>query len=283
VRRFLSAIAFLAALVVVLGAAGCGARFERGAGEAPAPGDLAADALAALEAEGSAHFVADVKTTLDGYSEEAPFSVHAEGDASGDALDVEGSVGVGGFSVSGHVLAADHNLFIQFMNTWYGEHQGIADALAEAQKKRNGSSPWQDWATSDELRKNFGELFIGTVSAGPVVDGVETWQFEGHLNAEGLARLGRRYGEATLPELNEKMSKASRFLLVVGRDDHLPRRAEFTVKLSPEDLKALSNDGAANFQATLELSDFGKPVEVKAPDDFKPLEALFEQLFSGFE
>jgi hypothetical protein len=55
VRRFFSAIAFAATLVVVLGAAGCGQRFDREAGNAPAAADLAADALTALELERSVH------------------------------------------------------------------------------------------------------------------------------------------------------------------------------------------------------------------------------------
>lgn len=283
VRRFLSAIAFLAALVVVLGAAGCGARFDRGAGEAPAPADLAADALAALEEEGSAHFVADVKTTLAGYSEEAPFTLHAEGDASATALDVEGSVGVGGLSLSGHALVDAHNVFVEFMGDWYHEDQGLADALVDARKSYNGASPWDDWATPEGLRRNFGELFTGEVSEGPVTDGVETWLFEGRLNADGLTRLGDRYGEPTLPKLNEKLAAASHVRLIIGREDHLPRRIEFLVDLSPEDLEELSNDGAANIDSMLVLSDFGKPVEIHSPAASKPLDALFEKIFSGFE
>jgi hypothetical protein len=41
-------------------------------------------------------------------------------------------------------------------------------------------------------------------------------------------------------------------------------------------------DAAENFTATLELSEFGKRVEIHPPADFKPLDELFEQLFSGF-
>jgi hypothetical protein len=282
-RRFLSATAFLVMLAVVLVAAGCGQRFDASADGAPAPGDLAGDSLAALEAKGSAHFVADMKTTLDGYSEQAPFYVHAEGDASASALDVDGTVGVGGLSVSGHALADAHHLFVRFMGEWYGEDQGLADAFKNAQKTYNGVSPWGDWATPEGLRKNFGELFAGKVSTGPVTDGVETWEFEGRLNTDGLLRLGRRYGEPMPPELAEKLGAASHLLLIVGRDDHLPRRIAFSVKLSPQDLKDLSNDGAANFESSLVLSDFGKPVEIHAPATVKPLDALFEQLFSGFE
>lgn len=282
-RPYLSAIAFLFALVVVVASSGCGQRGAAGSGEAPAPADLASDALVSLQEQGSAHFVFDVKTTATGYTADTPFTLHAEGDASADALDAEGSIGFGGLSLSGHVLADEHNLFIEFMNEWYGTDQGIANAVEQARKERNGSSPWNDWATPDGLRANFDELFTGSVSDGPTVGGVETWKFEGHLNAAGIAQLEERYGEAARSALNQKMADASRLVLVVGQEDHLPRRLEFTVKLSAEDLKALSDEGASNFEMTLELSDFGKPVEVKAPEQFKPLDALFDKLFSGFE
>jgi hypothetical protein len=86
-----------------------------------------------------------------------------------------------------------------------------------------------------------------------------------------------------------KLADASRFQLVVGQDDSLPRRLEFSVELSAEDLREMEEDGSgpfespANFKATLELSGFGKSVEAQAPVDFKPLEALFDELFSGLE
>ena len=283
VRHYVSAIAFLTTLVVVVGTAGCGQRAGARSGEAPSGSDLAADALAALEDKGSAHFVSDFKTTLPGYSDEAALTIHAEGDASASAVDLDGTVSVGGLTISGQVLVDAHNVFVEFMGEWYGEDQGLADALRDAHRSYNGASPWDDWATPEGLRRNFDQLFTGEVSAGPLTDGVETWQFEGRLNADGLARLGDRYGEPTLPKLNQKFADASHVRLVVGRDDHLPRRLELTVKMSPEDLKELSNDGAANFESTLVLSDFGKPVEVHAPPSVTPLDELFDKLFPGFE
>ena len=66
-------------------------------------------------------------------------------------------------------------------------------------------------------------------------------------------------------------------------------KTSFGMHLSAADLKAMQDStsstlqGAENFKATLELSEFGKPVEITAPQSFKPLDALFEQLFSGFE
>jgi hypothetical protein len=85
-----------------------------------------------------------------------------------------------------------------------------------------------------------------------------------------------------------KVAQATKFLLVVGQDDRLPRRLELSVHLSAADLKEMQEGGsgalggAENFTATLELSDFGKRVEIHPPADFKPLDEFFSQLFSGF-
>lgn len=291
VRRSASAIAFLAVLLAVLLAAGCGQRFEREAGDGPAPADLAADALAALEAQGSAHFVVDLKAGSANGEFQLQFAVHAEGDASRTALDVEGSVDFGGASFRGHILVDEHDFFVQFMNQWYGEDKGLVEAMEEAKKEHDGRV-WDELATPDGLRRNFGELFEGEVSQGPTLDGVATWQFEGRLDPEGVADFARRH-EAEPTDLEKDMIRqvadASRFVLVVGQEDRLPRRLEFSVELSPEQLKKMQATesstfgGADNFKATLELSEFGRPVEISAPKDFEPLDALFEELFSGFE
>ena len=292
-RRFISAIAFAAMLVVVLGAAGCGQRFDRdAAANAPAPADLAADALSALEDAGSAHFVADVRSKSPGGALGGPaLALHFEGDASRNALDAEGSISFGFGTLSGRILVGDHDLFIQFMDEWYGEHRGIVDAVAEAREEQDGKL-WNELATPDGLRRNFGLLFAGEVSEGAPIDGVATWRFEGRINPEGIITLAERFGEPTPPDEAEMIRKAapgSKFVLVVGQEDHLPRRLELSVHASSEDLGKTQASGYADivsgedFTSTLVLSDFGKRVEIDPPADFKPLDELFSQLFSGFE
>jgi hypothetical protein len=290
VRRFISAIAFVAALFVVLGAAGCGQRFEREPGNAPASADLAADALAALEAAGSAHFVVDLKSGS--ADSQVPFqiSLHFEGDASTDALDAEGSVSFGAGSLRGRVLVGEHDFFVQFMNQWYGEHHGFVEALKEAKRHDNGRV-WNELATPEGLRRNFDQLFDGEVKEGPAVDGgAATWQFEGRLDPEGVIEFAKRFDAQPTDreeEMFARVAEATTFLLVVGQDDQLPRRLELSVNLSAEDLKDMEAsgvsrfDGAENFTATLELSEFGKQVDIHPPADFKPLDALFENLFTG--
>jgi hypothetical protein len=291
VRRFLSAIAFIVALVVVLGAAGCGQRFDRASGPAPAPNDLAADALQALEEKGSAHFVAELKTGPVADSAGASFTVLLEGDASATAVDAEGSVSFGAFSVNGRVLVGEDAFWVEVMDQWYGDNTGIRAALEEARKQHEGRV-WNELATPEGLRRNFGQLFEGEVAEGPTVDGVATWRFEGKFDADGVIALAKRLGaapDAREQELFGKVADASKLVLVVGQEDHLPRRVELSVHLSPDELSQLqesgysSTDGAENFDSTLELSHFGKAVEYEPPDDAKPLDELFDDLFSGFE
>jgi hypothetical protein len=293
VRRFISAIAFAAMLVVVLGAAGCGQRFDRdAASNAPAPADLAADALSALEVAGSAHFVADVKSKAPGGALGGPaLALHFEGDASSNAIDAEGSISFGFGTLTGRILVGDHDLFIQFMDEWYGEHHGLVDAVAEARKEQDGKL-WNELATPEGLRRNFDLLFAGEVSEGAPIDGVATWQFEGRINPEGIMTLAERFGEPTPPDEAEMIRKAapgSRFVLVVGQEDHLPRRLELSLHVSSEGLGKTQANGYTNvvsgedFTSTLLLSNFGKRVEIDPPADFKPLDELFSQLFSGFE
>jgi hypothetical protein len=291
VRRFASAIAFVVVLVVVLGAAGCGQRFERASGEAPAPNDLAANALQALEDEGSAHFVADLKSGPIADSAGASFTVRLEGDASATAVDAEGSVSFGAFTVNGRVLVGEDAFWFEVMEQWYGDRSGIRAAV-EAAKAQHEGRVWHELATPEGLRRNFDELFDGEVTEGPTVDGIATWKFEGKLDPAGVVALAKRLGaapDAREQELFGKVAEASRFVLVVGQEDRLPRRLELSVHLSTDELRQLqasgysSTDGAENFVSTLELSDFGKTVEYEPPEDAKPLDELFDDLFPGIE
>ena len=244
VGRFVSAIVFLVLLVAVLAAAGCGQRFERGPGDAPAPADLAADALAALEAEGSAHFVADLRSSAPSTSEPLEFGVHVEGDFGPSALDAQGSVDFGGNSLDGRVLVGPHDFYLQFMGEWYGDHgEGLVEALEQARSEQEGR-PWNDFATAEGLRRNFDRLFDGEVSEGPELDGASTWKFEGRFDADGLIDFTRRYSDeytAGDDELVRKLAEASRFVLVVDQEDNLPRRIELSVELSADDLQEMES------------------------------------------
>ena len=206
-------------------------------------------------------------------------------------MDAEGSVSFGAFTINGRLLIGEHAFFVQVMDQWYGDNTGIADELENAQQQHEGRV-WDELATPEGLRQNFDQLFDGAVIEGPTIDGVSTWQFKGKLDAAGVVSFAKRLGVALDEqerELFTKVADASAVLLVVGQEDHLPRRLELSVHLSPEELQQLqasgysSTDGAENFTSSLELSEFGKQVEFQPPAKAKPLDQLFEELFSGFE
>ncbi|MEO8291052.1 MAG: hypothetical protein ABI649_08690 [Gaiellaceae bacterium] len=285
--RFASALAFLCTLAVILGSAGCGQRFEElGAGQPPPPADLAAAALSALEAAGSAHVVFDgeLAATL---GTEAQFGVHFEGDLSKDALVGDGEIRFPGGTIGARLLVGEHDLYVRFMGTWYhAGGAGIRDAAALA--KAQNDDLLDDLMSAAGLRKRFSELFEGEVTEGPVVDGVETWQFEGSFRADTFANFAEKYDNVQLTDkdraLLAEVAAASRLTLVVGREDRLPR--SLALKLDPPRGLPFESDKlrntAGSFSVRVDLSDFGKDVSFEAPKDVKPLDALIEQFFSGF-
>jgi hypothetical protein len=265
-------------------AAGCGSGGAGGPRDAPAPADLAADALIALEGAGSAHYVLDVQATeLRDEPGAQSFSLQAEGDASEEAVTAEGSVAFGDGSISGKLVARPHDFFLNVMGEWYGTDEfGLADAQEAGSSDDEADEFWRDLQTPEGIRRHFDTLFTGEVSES--ADG--TWRFEGRLNAEGFADLTERYG-AEPPtrrdrELLGQLADGTHVVLVVGRDDSLPRRLE--LRFEPPALDAefdsseLEDLDAYEASFVLELSEFGKEVEAAPPADYRP----FEELFSGF-
>jgi hypothetical protein len=272
-------------LLLVLLLAACGSAHSGGGagGGAPAPADLAADALAALAAAGSAHYLVDASMSgnaADGFDG----SVRLEGDASADAFTADGTVTFGGASFSGKALAGRDELFLQFMGQWYGDREvGLGQADEET-------------PSVEEVREYFDQVFTGSVSEGPDLDGAATWGFEGKLNAEGFADLTERFDHEVVTakerELLHKLADHTHFILDVGREDHLPRHLEFTLEVSGQDAAELGSafggselGGLLDFDihAAVDLSQFGEDVSYEAPRDYRPLDELFDELFKGLE
>jgi hypothetical protein len=281
--RFASAFAFLFTLTLVLGSAGCGQRFDNlGAGTAPTQAALASEALTALQDAGSAHVVLDAKGgSISGTK--AQLGIHFEGDVSQSALTGDGEVHFPGGTLGARVLVGEHDAYVRFMGVWYHAGSGFADALATA-NARSGDLV-AELTTPAGLGEFFTKLFEGEVVEGPDVDGVSTWEFDGRLRGDTLADFVDEYGQIKLTAndraLFEKVAATSRLVVIVGQDDHLPRKIELTLD-PPKDLQfdsqeLESSDGA--FSATVELSDFGKDVSFTAPKGAKPLDELFGQLF----
>jgi len=282
--RFASALAFVFILVVVLGSAGCGQHFDDlGVAQAPSHAELASEAFTALDEAGSAHVVLDAHGgSIAGTK--AQLGIHFEGDVSRSALAGSGEVDFPGGSVDAEVRVDADDAYVRFLGSWYHAGSGFADALAAAGTEQGNLVA--ELATPQGLGRIFAELFEGDISRGPDVDGVATWEFDGRLNASTLADYVERYGEEPHLTQNdrsafEQVAETSRFVLVVGQTDHLPRKVELSLD-PPKDLHfdspAIgSSDG--KFTVSVSLSDFGEDVSFSAPKGAKPLDQLFGQLF----
>lgn len=293
-RALLISLCLGLALVVT----GCGSTTaDPGSGGAPAPADLAGDATEALYAAGSAHYVLDGSLEAEGddASFPTPVTIHFEGDYSQEAVTADGNVAFPGGTFTGGLLVGPHEIFLNLFGRWFGTRDfGIADAEQEMEKDDpKGAQLYRDLQTGDGVRRYFDRVFVGEVVEGPDADGASTWEFQGHLNADGIAELAREFG-AELPsgpelEAFRRIAEEVRVALLVGRDDSLPRRFGVHVELTPEHFKGLEQaDGGLDQQGFfkvdvgLALSDFGKDVEYEPPAKFEPLEKAVEAFFGGW-
>jgi hypothetical protein len=268
-------------------AAGCGSAEDPGSGQPPKPSELAADAFAALAEAGSAHYVADLRVDfgpLDGAT--APLILHAEGDASATAVTAEGELDFGFGPMEGKLLIGPQEVFLEFDGNWYGNSgPGLAMAFAALAGQQEVSA---DLSSPEGIRESFDDFFTGEVVAGPVIDGVATWQFEGQANPDGLAQLENAQDllEGDQARL-ETLARAIHLTLVVGQEDRLPRRVQLNFELSEDERAELGDFYSGDFQgwskhdidAKLVLSRFGEPVPYDPPDDYGSLDAFLDNLF----
>jgi hypothetical protein len=281
VARFASALAFVFTLAVVLVAAGCGARFDSSGGPPPTEEQLASDAYAALKDAGSAHVVLAANGgSISGT--DAQLNIHFEGDVSASAISGLGTVAFPAGALGVGLAVDEHHLYVRFMGEWYYADSGLSDLFSKANEK--GGAVLAQLSTPAGFGRFFADIVDGEVTQGPDVDGVSTWQFAGRLSADALAKYVQLGGnELTAGDRAQlqKVADTSHVLVVVGQEDHLPRKVELTLE-PPAGLKfdspqLQSSDGP--FSLKVELSDFGKDVSFTAPKDAKPLDALAEQLF----
>ena len=287
--RLASLLAFVFALGLVLAGSGCGQRFDDlGARNAPAPADLAADALKALEDAGSAHVVVEAKSSAYAGASDFELGLHFEGDVARNAVVGDGEITFPGATLGARLLLGEHDVYIRFMGTWYHGETGIADAYSTAEE--HAQELLESLTTVTGLRSNFGELVEGEVTAGPEIDGFETWKFDGHFRADAFAELTEKYDRVKLTEhdraLLDRVAAAMHIVIVAGRDDHLPRQIRFSI--TPPvglrfDADSLQGGNSATMSVTIELSRYGTDVSFDAPQDVRPLDELAGRIFGGFE
>ncbi len=128
-------------------------------------------------------------------------------------------------------------------------------------------------------------MLKGEVTEGDEVDGQKTWQFEGTLNPDGIAKVAQAEGKPmSADEQNglRALAPLVKLRFATGQDDGLLRLVGIDFKLTEAQIRTLDalSDGepfplkALAVNLTLKLSDYGTPVTIEAPADPQPKDAL---------
>lgn len=282
----------LAALGLALALAGCGG-VERSASSQPAPSlkTLFAKASSATSAKQSAHYALDLTVSIEATHAlknalvralaANPIRLHLEGDASPKAFTGDGSISLMGQEFAGKILAGPSELYVELLGTWYGTKQYGLRTLRHLARRSNAQQLWQ----------HADELFEGTISDGPTLDDVDTWEFKGTLDAEGIAKVVAQNGERlTAQQLDalRSLQNATKLTVDVGKDDYLVRRADVSIDLDSDALKKLQRTDprlsgltALHVSLGIDLDKWGETVTITPPDSYKPLLGLTSFLGLG--
>ncbi len=276
-------------LTGALALAACGAEDPAGtttSANAPTPAELLTKAITESTDQTSAAFALTASVT--GASDdpqvqpflEKPLKAEISGKASPKAVDISGKATVSGRDFQLGIRADAQQSFIQFMNTWYGPDKGITGAT-----QSTATDPAELKQTLLKLREHANDVLKGEVTEGDEVDGQKTWQFEGTLNPDGIAKVAQAEGKPmSADEQNglRALAPLVKLRFATGQDDGLLRLVGIDFKLTEAQIRTLDalSDGepfplkALAVNLTLKLSDYGTPVTIEAPANPQPKEAL---------
>ena len=291
---------FVVPLLALSLLAGCGGgEPETPTSSAPPLGDLLADTAIATKTQHSASYALDGEVSVEGSSSNPalqliasqPIQLRLDGGASATAFSASGTVSALGKKYSGEVLADEQGLYLNLQGNWYGSRELGIDTLKRLLRARLSASPGtSQLRTVQQLREHAGEILTGSVSDGPTLDGARTWEFDGHLNAVGIAALSRESGQpltAQQRETLETLQKNVEVTIDIGKDDDLLRRFDLAIELTSAELERLSSASSSSLSGlsaihlslTLDLSKWGEAVSITPPSSYKPLAGLTQGLF----
>ena len=285
-------------LLLVLAAAGavggCGPADQPGAAaDPPSEGRILGDSVRALARLGEPSFRYELAVRVEAHlSEEAGLLGQIAGDPV--ELGVDGGFAPGVLVASGklEVLGDEHEaelragpdaLYLRFDDAWYGGPSDDFDTSFD------GPAAGEAERLAAALEAAGNELVDGEASAGPDVDGTQTWQIAGTLDPDAAAAVARAAGERVpngeVDAARNAIARA-RIKLAVGRADHLPRRIEVRLPIEREDLGALGEGVPVeriDLEVSADLTDWGRPVTFERPASARPFEELLGRFFLGLD
>ena len=295
-----------ALLAIALVVAGCGSG-DKVSSESVQKNVLAG-ALISLNEVDSAHFEA----TLTGEvvaKDGGTFSARLNGDLGEKKASLAGSLdfqsrGQSKQSFSGGLRLTSKKLFVELMNEWYVSSLAELKALGEQRAGKLSESPL---SIVDRLRARSAvqdiaeSAFVGEVSDGPVLDGVETVSWVGTLNPQGVLDMALKYGgengkldpaerQQVLAAL-EVAAKLSTLTVVVGSEDGRPRQLKFAFTANQAELAEIATaageaSGAddlekISFELQVDLSRYDEEFAVTEPQGAKSMDELLQGIFGG--
>jgi hypothetical protein len=281
----------------------------------PSPSQLGANVAAASAKQTSAHYVVNGTFVVKGVTASSgsstqilpglnasalaskPIKLNVEGDiATGPkqqltAATAKGSVMLGGQPFNFQVLATESQLYLNLLGVWYGSKTQGIKSVTQQVPGASGTTP---------TTTNPGDLaqaFTGTVTDGPQLDGVDTWELTGTLNPDGLAAIAKKQGKsssvtpAQIADL-KLLAPALKLTVDVGKNDSLVRRVHVTLNLTKDMIKAIAKSGQSgstslngltslSADVTVDISNWGEKVSITPPSSYQPLAKLLGGLLGG--
>lgn len=265
----------------------------------PKADELLTRSAAALKQKDTLHLDLEAHTTTktDGTLTAAqvrklvqPVDISAHGDLSPKTIVLAAKLTAGGQALAGELRLSGTELYVNLFGSWYG--------TKDASAKGNGGLSLN--LKPKELTSSLGDL-LGSgmqakVTAGPEVDGVETWKVTGSFEGPALAKALKSTGATTNAKDVSRLAEKADVTILIGRDDDLPRRLEIVTTLSGPDLATASSttqglvplpkSGTKGLKSVtvsivVQLSKFGQKVAFERPAKFKPLEKMIDALLGG--
>jgi hypothetical protein len=270
--------------------------------------NVLAGALISLNEIDSAHF----ETTLTGEvvaKDGGTFSARLNGDLGEKRASLAGTLdfqshGQSKQSFSGGLRLTSEKLFVGLMNEWYVSSLAELKALGEQRTEKLSESPLsiiERLRARSAIQDIAESAFVGEVSDGPVLDGVETVRWEGTLNPEGVLDMALKYGgengkldaaerQRVLAAL-EVAAKLSTLTVIVGSEDGRPRQVTLSFEADQAELAeiaaAAGETSEANepekidFELQVDVSRYDEEFSVTEPQGAKPMEELLQGIFGG--
>jgi hypothetical protein len=217
----------------------------------------------------------DLGTAADSEAFKDPITINATGASTNRAADMDMTVQAGGrtFRYKTVAFSADGSTpdrqYVLYDGEWYdasmpAEEQPLAGIDATPSKKELRR-------ITAVIRRLTDDIVSAEAFNGPNIDG-DTWMYKLNLNADGIRDLSM-FGDRPITEQSQQMldvlADEIDMKVMIGKDDHLPRRFELEADIKPEDFpggdRLAGQLKGVDLDIKLDLTGWNEPVQITEP------------------